>query len=57
MNPPPKKNCYIFAKESFSCISGNGSPEKIIYILGGTSKIQKNKVSFISSKKFMNKFF
>ena len=57
MNPPQKKNCYIFAKESFSCISGNGSPEKIIYILGGTSKIQKNKISFISSKKFMNKFF
>ena len=25
----PKKNSYIFFKESFSCISENGNPEKI----------------------------
>ena len=29
-----KKNSFIFLKESFSYISGNGNPEKIRYILG-----------------------
>ena len=29
-----KKIAYIFSKESFSYISGNGHPEKIPYISG-----------------------
>ena len=44
-------------KESFSYISGNGNAEKILYISGGTSKAPKTKISYISPKKAMNKFF
>ena len=29
-----KKTFYIFSKESFSYILGNGNPEKILYISG-----------------------
>ena len=52
-----KKFSYIFSKESFSYISGNRNPKKILYISGGTSKAPKTKISYISPKEAMNKFF
>ena len=43
--------------EKIPYISGNRNPEKVLYISGGTSKAPKTKISCISPKKVMNKFF
>ena len=56
-----KKAFLIFPKtetpKKIPYISGNENFEKILFISGGTSKAPKTKISNITPKKIMNKFF
>ena len=56
----PLENLLYFNSKTFlifSYILGNKNLKKIIYISGETSKSPKTKISYISSKKVMNKLF
>ena len=44
-NGSPEKTSYIFSKESFSDISGNGNPKKFVIF-------QETKLSYISGSNF-----
>ena len=51
------KSFLYFGKRNFFYILENGNPEKVPYISGETFKAPKTKISYISPKNVLNKFF